>query len=1457
MRRNLFAICLTICGILADSSLVAVAAEPMVVAPNRTTPIAADQLDPNAFLEYVAGQSKSLAAAARENSPQWVLWTDRTQPGHSGLKFGDSTSPGPRHLVIGLKQAVAVGTVFCQGGGRLSVLKPAANYPGDPANEADWIPAERLVDGAVSTAEAEDDEFAAWTLPPGTHSRALRFSHLAKAADPAYAGYLGGAFVTVERWSNLAPQAQVVADTQPQRAQRINNGKDDSFQAWENLDSRSDPAAEQPVVSPEHASQIILTWPAPVSLAALNALGAGFGAAEVQAYVGPDDRHPRDASDTDWQTIGRYAQIESGYPCRLWPNRLDFPAPQTTRGIRLIITAPAKAKHPHLVGRVKDGKRVWLSELMTLSPLGDAPLAAVKFPEIAAPHPPIPVHFQLAKPGYVSLVIEDESGRRVRNLISETPFSAGDNTAWWDGADDLGRDVDAARHGYYHIPAQFVSPGKYRVRGLVRGKIEPHYEFSIYSGGHPAWETADKRGGWLTNHTPPQAALFVPANKAPTGEASIYLGSAVSEGGAGLAWVDRNGKKLGGRGWIGGNWTAAPFLARDAGPKADPDMFAYVAATWTASSDNKDRTHGELRITGLTRAADRAIVKLPFSPPAGDEGDHHWIDQLGGLAVRDGLAVAAMNKLDRLFFIDARSGRKLGEAVVKSPRGLAFDGRGRLLVLSGNKLLRFEIIDAASAKLSAAKTLVADGLEYPQGIVLDRDGHILISDWGNSHQVKIFTADGQPLRVVGKPGAPAAGLYDPLHMNHPSGLAIDDEGRLWVTERDYLPKRVSVWNPAGMLWKAFYGPSKYGGGGTLDPQDKSRFYYADEGRGAMEFHLDWKTGESELVRVFARRGPDSMTMPERTAAPETALYRDGRRYFTNCYNSNPTGGSTAFLFIERDGIAQPIAGMGRATNWSIFETDKFRSRPLPAGANWKNEPPMFLWSDTDEDGAVQATEVVFAPGPGGGITVLPDLSFCVSRSGSQALRFAPKEFTPSGTPRYDFARGEVLAEGVQPPASSGGDQVLVDAAGRAVVTLGIEPFARQSLSGAKNGVPRWSYPSLWPGLHAAHESPQPDRLGELIGTTRLLGGFITPRDSDAGPLWAINANLGTVYVFTSDGLFVATLFRDKRQGTSWSMPSPERNMSLDGFTLGEENFWPTWSQSPAGDVYLMNGAKASLVRLDGFESIRRLPARELAVTAEQLQKSQDYLVAEEASRQKAQGRGALEIALRKQSPTVDGQLAEWSDATWVDIDKTGTAANFNSKSKPYDVTAAAIVAEGRLFVAYRTGDAKLLANSGEVPNAPFKTGGALDLMLAADPQAAPDRTSPVAGDLRLLVTQIGGETKAVLYRPVVPGTKEPVPFSSPWRTITLDRVDDVSRDVKLAGADGNFEFSVPLSLLGLKPQAGLTLRGDVGILRGDGMQTTARVYWSNKSTGITSDVPSEAMLQPRLWGRVEFESSAR
>jgi hypothetical protein len=1452
---------------LAVCALAVFCASATVAAPSQpindshfATPLTSEVLDPGAFAEWVDGTEKSITL---QKGPSHVVWTQSTAPEWDGVNFGESKNSGPRHLRLGWNPPVTVGSALVRGGGQLSVLKATASYPGRLDNEVDWLPAQRLKDGQLSRDEVTKEEYAIWILPPGTTTRALRFTHTSALIDKSYAGWLGSAFVLTERWVNAAAHATASASGNNDKANKLNNSSNDgTWSAWDNA-----PETNAPVISVEHPAWMTLTWPQPVKLRGLNALWAGFSAADVLAFTGSVDKHPRDASDTDWQLLRSYDKIDNQYPRALGVNWLDFGREVTTRAVRVRLTKvidEARA-HGHLKGNTKGGRRVWLGELLALQSLGAAELnaAIVAAPKTEEVHPPIPIRFKLPEEGFVTLVIEDAQGRRIRNLISETKFPAGENTAWWDGMDDLLRDNEAARHGVYHIPGQFVQPGAYRVRGLWRKQVDLRYEFSIYNAGSPAWETADSTGAWLANHTPPCAALFVPADRAPGAKPLVFLGSYVSEGGHGLAWVDLDGRKQGGVGWVGGNWTGAPYLARDDGPQRDTNAFAYAAAAWGKDDAAKAKIKpGEIRITALTTGGNKLVVKYDFTPEQTTNSQHvEWSDYIGGLAARDGLLVVSMTKMDQLLFVDAKTKQYRGGAPLSKPRGLAFDKDGNLLALEGRKLVRLRGGTMLST-LPEPETLIGSNsrsnhnsegeLQDPRQLTLDSSGNIYISDCGQSHQVKVFSPAGKFLRAIGKPGVPKAGPYEPLHLNNPDGLTIDSSNRLWVTENDFQPKRVSVWTLDGKFVRAFYGPSEYGGGGKLDPDDKTKFYFH-----GMEFRLDWDKGTDQLVSVFSRPSSSGVegAGPTASALPETPHTVRGRKYFSNDHNSNPTGGSAVtMLWLLVDGVAKPVAALGRANEWKLFKTDTFK--PLwPQGLDlrgdtWRNIT-AFAWSDLNGDGLVQTNEVQFQKGTFGSATVAPDLAMIVSRYGTNAMRFEPVSFTKPGAPVYDLAKGEVLARDVQSPTSSGGDQALWHESGWTVLTTPNKPFAPQSVGAVFKGEPRWSYPSPWPGLHASHESPPPSFPGMVIGTTRLLGDFITPRRSDAGPLWGVNGNQGNMYLFTADGLFVAELFKDVRRGPTWSMPVAQRGMLLNDLTLHDENFWPSITQTKDGKVYLVDGGRSSLVRVDGLETIRRLPESTLTLTDDDLTKARGYLVEAEATRQKNQGSGTMKVALRTTAPVLDGDLDDWQGADWVEIDKSGVAAYFDSKSKPYDVRGAVSVSGDRLFAAFRTGDANLLKNTGEMPNALFKTGGALDLMIGADAGADEKRGKPVIGDVRLLVAQVKGKSVAALYRAVVPGTKEPVPFSSPWRTITLDRVDDVSADVQLAAKDGNFEISIPLATIGLKPAAGQRLKGDIGVLRGNGFQTLQRVYWANKASGITADVPSEAELTPRLWGRWE------
>jgi hypothetical protein len=1627
--------CSPVCGQVAGHDLL-------------STPVKVELLDPAAFCQMADGVERPMPlddgfGRRRDDGPQRVLWTTTTAPAWDGAFFGDSKTPGRRSMRIGFAVPITVGAVLVRAGGTLSVLRPEASYPGNMADDSQWLAGQRLVRGQPSDEEVASEDYSVWVFPPGTKTRALRFAHTAQPTDSKYCGWLGGAYILAERMANVAPAAAVHADANNEAIGKINDESNNGgWSGWDN-----DAGENAPIVSPRHPVHVVLAWPAPVHVAGLAALGGGFGDADVQIYRGPADRHPSEAAEGDWITVKHWQNVGDPYPLALGPGWLDLGKSYTTRGVRLRITSAGNEGHPHLQGKTHSGRRVWIRELMALAPLDDASLEAWSREQRATqtvpgpgsmlpaptslPHPPIPVRFRLDEPGYVTLVIEDQNGVRVRNLISAARLPAGPNVVWWDGTTDLGRDLDAAAHGVYRIPAELAAVGTYQVRGLVHAGIHLRYEFPVYNAGDPPWPTADHTGGWLANHSPPSSALFVPADKAPGGKALVYLGSYVSEGRDGLAWVDLDGHKRGGVTWVGGAWTGAPFLARDACEQAAADTYMYVGSAW----------EGELRLTAMNASGYKPVVK--YSLACGRETTSV---ALAGLAAHNGLLVCSLRGQNELLFIDAKAGKVLGKQSVDDPRGLAFDSHG-LLVLSGRRLLRYSREQGNTQRVSEKEhaatprsplpaprsqlparfeTLIADGLEDPQQIAVDAKGNYYISDRGKSHQVKVFDPLGKPLRAIGNAGPPRTGPYDPSHMNDPNGLTIDSLGRLWVAETNFQPKRVSVWTLDGRLLRAFYGPSEYGGGGTLDPVDKTRFYYH-----GMEFHLDWKTGTDRLARIFFR-GPsnglseshgsgrgdvDEFDVPKGqfvNGLPETPLYVAGsleqrgiqrvpgrkrsgppsppaplpegegrflpdsrQRYFTNCYTCNPTNGaSIATLWIDRGDAAVPVAAIGRANDWDLLKEARFKAR-WPAGVEVEagstehaatprsllsaprfSAPLLFVWTDDNDDGRVQPSEVNFIRADVGGFTFMPDLSVAASwvqstEQGARSREYAgsslpaPRSmlypvrgFTAGGAPRYDLAHGETLADGAQRPTSSGGDQALVERSasgspGWTVLTVAPKPFAPQSVGGLFGGMSRWSYPDLWPGLHASHVSPPPEQPGELIGTTRLLGGFITPRRGDAGPLWAINANMGAVYLFTSDGLFVSEMFRDVRRGVSWAMPVAPRGMLLDNVSLHEENFWPSISQTADGQVYLVDGSRTSLVRVDGLDEIRRLPTTTINISKDDLASTHEYLIRNEARRQASQGRPTLHVALRETppagfsdpsrfksgKPAVDGRLDDWQGADWVTIDRSGVAASFDADSKPYNIAASVAVAGDRLYAAFRTGDPNLLQNSGETPRAEFKTGGALDLMIGAGSReqgarsreqgarsreqgarskeqgagSHPEGTrravtgyalggsdaTPAVGDVRLLVTIVQGKTRAVLYSPRVEGSgihpegtrqgaiqrvpgmpllaaprsllpASPVPFSSPSRTVTMDRVDDVSDHVQLVCGDGNFEFSVPLATLGLQARAGDVIRGDLGVLRGNGFQTLHRAYWSNKATAIVSDVPSEATLTPQLWGRWVF-----
>ncbi|HEX2948455.1 MAG TPA: hypothetical protein VHV83_02615, partial [Armatimonadota bacterium] len=651
----------------------------------------------------------------------------------------------------------------------------------------------------------------------------------------------------------------------------------------------------------------------------------------------------------------------------------------------------------------------------------------------------IPLRFTLDKPGFVTLVVDDLQGKRIRNLLAETKLPAGPNMVYWDGYDEGERDATG------NIVRHRVTPGQYRIRGLVHNGLNLRYEFSVYSPGTPAWFTLDNTGAWLCDHTPPADVLYLPANSGSpyaNGAPQLLVASNVSESGQSLMWLDLHGRKLHGQkiGWMGGK-----ALARDDGTNPNPDFYAYTVFI-NAGDPGTIVMHG-IKPNGETQE----IIKYRTEHLLMVDGFRSGI----AVAVRNGVAVISDDVDEKLLVVDTRQRVLVGTAPLAKPRGVAFDRDGTLLAVTNGKVLRFHVT-AAAPHLDAGTPVITTHLADPRRVIIAADGTLYVSDWGISHQVKVFNAQGKLLRVIGHPGGPQLGRYDELRMQHPLGMALDNQQRLWVCEDEFLPKRISLWSTTGTFIRAWYGGPQYGGGGRIDPKDPTRLYYSSSfnfgSNGLMEFKLDWKVGMAKLMyinyrgqeptekvgfwnRMFGENNyqgwddTDAYTrvMPcddIRGAVPDCPVYLHGRQYMVNTFKASAGANASGGIWLmDANHIIWPVAMISGAEYFEMTwaaAAGHFRNIEK-IRALWKNgrmRQTLTVWSDLNHNHDVdpeemQITDVnLYDPNGnrygdmnGDGVFSEPDLALTYH----WGLHLPAPTFDAQGVPVYDMTKLTKLA----------------------------------------------------------------------------------------------------------------------------------------------------------------------------------------------------------------------------------------------------------------------------------------------------------------------------------------------------------------------------------------------------------------------------------------------------------------
>ena len=86
-------------------------------------------------------------------------------------------------------------------------------------------------------------------------------------------------------------------------------------------------------------------------------------------------------------------------------------------------------------------------------------------------------------------------------------------------------------------------------------------------------------------------------------------------------------------------------------------------------------------------------------------------------------------------------------------------------------------------------------------------GTLVVADWRNS-RIQRFTTGGELLQIIGQPGQGVG------ELDHPSGVAVDKFGDIYVADRDN--HRVLMFNWRGLFVESFRGDA------TMNPRGISR-----------------------------------------------------------------------------------------------------------------------------------------------------------------------------------------------------------------------------------------------------------------------------------------------------------------------------------------------------------------------------------------------------------------------------------------------------------------------------------------------------------------------------------------------------------------------------------------------------------------------------------------------------------
>lgn len=1018
----------------------------------------------------------------------------------------------------------------------------------------------------------------------------------------------------------------------------------------------------------------------------------------------------------------------------------------------------------------------------------------------------VPIEVTLDQPMKVSLNIIGKGGEVLRELTGGEPRPAGKSVWHWDGLDQWGSPLALGEYRW----AAYLSPG-----------LKARWVGSVGSSGEPSYATEDGKGAWGGDHGNP---VDVAADA--TGFYFLWMWA---EQGCALVKTDFDGKVI---------WRKTPFVGGGFGPfyhLAVNGKYVYFTFDREGSSLGRlDAASGK-----LLQWADKTFVKIAEAKPLPGNGEAAPFEATSvcGLAANDQEVFASVAAENIIRVFDTNTGAVLREFPALSPRGVALDSKGDLYAVSAPEGSSGSVLRFGRSK-GEGKRVVEEGLLAPWGVAVDAAGAIHVTDCGKSQQVKVFSPDGKPLRVLGKAGGrPWAGKYDVASFRNPSGIAADARGGILVAESS-IPKPISRFDAKdGALIQRWFGSTSYSPTNIPDPADPRVNYYSissdprgETGGGFARARIpdEGGTGMPDAYWDLPAAGyPSAGLLLDTMNVPELLIADNGRKYMV----SDTSGGRMCHGICEvRGDLILPVA----------------HARVLDEKGGRRG---IEFWSDRNEDHQIQPDELQTLDAVDGGASVAVARtpgSMWMARNGdlfftthtNRILKVPSTGFNPQGAPQWDLTRAKAAVAPVLAPL---GDKMptshregllgmRTDNEGNLYTCFNANaPYATPELTKAmQEGMGHTSRSNavkfakfdpegklLWMVGRKATRAAKPGEMYHFW----VLGGLVNDRYVAGCSEW------GQIYLYTHDGFFVDALMND-----------PALGGEAGPYTFGGETFSGRVQYFPKQDeVWAYSMGRA--YKIEGFkhgavEGERRIGGSVV------LDKTYEKVASEAA-----------------QAPLVIAPMENPSStpAAWESLPGSQLMGHGNPL--------------GTVQLGYDA--ANLYARFHLIHSAPFKNGAdSLELAFKGGDCVGLDlgppgkRDKPAAGDVRFLATVIQGLPKVIAYKPLSKGEKNPARYFTPAAGESVfEYVGEVFGATVHLTPDGDGKgytviFSVPRSAIDFQFSAGEEIAAEVEVLLSGqgarGLQVMSRNYLfspTNSQTSMVDDVVTESRLYPQYWGR--------